>query len=1186
VGLESKALALDQFPMKKHIIILTLILFQSSLRADIVTDGTLGPHQNLSGPDYLIGADLGQQQGPNLFHSFQSFNLNLGETAIFAGTDSIHNILARVTGGYQSEIDGTLFSAIPNVNLYFLNPYGIVFGPNARLDIPGSFHASTADYLRLGNNGYFSARYPNESILTVAPVEAFGFLDNNPASITIQNGVLEVSSEQNLSLIGGDLSIKDGALLAFSGQINLAAVASKGEIPIFQSNFTMEEEEFEQLGQIEISQKERFPFANIDVSGWEFTPKGAMPNLPGGQIFIRAGQLILDKGSIFADTFQGNGRGIDIEVDGNMQLKNGAKITAQAGIPKSQNFFDNIQGGNITITANQLLLAGITNSQEPMDGWSTISTDNFSAGKGSDIKIDTANLNINLGLIQAATEGTGDAGNIHIRATDITLHKNGFINAGTQNIYARAEEEFSGNAGNITLNTNYLIALLDNSSLSTAAAPTSKGNAGQITLNSAFLILENASEINSFSNGTGNSGKIEIKADTAALFTNRGNIVSEAIQGQGGNIAINSNHFFQTDSVLSASSQWGVDGEIQINAPEEHLDEELVALPKQYSDASHQLKKNCAERASNKDSFVVTSEIPKEVIKDLLKSPKPPVYDGFSEAKRLANYQTFQSQLNPPQPPFTKVGKEGIYFFQVKSNALGHLAGLYASERRYQEALQLNQQALDVLLSPEEQVYETYLQQASQLEAFKLIRHAHLRYRWQWQRARILKKNGQPEQAIAFYEKALSTLEAIRFELTKIYHNQPRSEIQAILRPLVEELVELRLQRADSLSKGPEKHQELNRILEIIEQLKAEQLRDYFKEDCIEPTQEIGDIDQNTAVIYPVFLPNRVELFVNLPTGEILNLTVAVTPAPLKAEIHQLRENLACQQESYQAHKQCRKSLAYQKPAHQLYQWLIRPLESLFLARQIKTLVFVPDGPLYTIPMAALYDGEQFLIEKYAMAVVPGLTLRQPQTAFQTDQIKILYTGLTQSYAKSPQPLIYAEAMGKAIEKIFATDILQAHHFVETKIAKALTEKLYAIVHIMSHAQFKDNWLKTYVNTYDNKLWLKNFETLLAPTKFRKQPIELLALGACQTAEGNERAALGLSGIAFKAGARSAIGTLWPVYDDASFYLFKAFYQQLNFKKMVSKAKLLQVAQNSLLQNYPDFRHPHYWSAFLLIGNW
>jgi len=195
-------------------IILTCIL-SGLANAEITTDGSLGAAKALSGPEYQINADLGKQTGANLFHSFGKFNINTGESATFSGPASVQNTISRVTGG-KSWIDGLISSEIAGANLYFLNPAGVMFGPNASLDITGSFHVSTAVYLRLGNDGIFHALHPENSILSVAPPSAFGFLSDKSAPISFQGSRISVKEWKTLSVIGGDRdSEKNNYILSF-----------------------------------------------------------------------------------------------------------------------------------------------------------------------------------------------------------------------------------------------------------------------------------------------------------------------------------------------------------------------------------------------------------------------------------------------------------------------------------------------------------------------------------------------------------------------------------------------------------------------------------------------------------------------------------------------------------------------------------------------------------------------------------------------------------------------------------------------------------------------------------------------------------------------------------------------------------------------------------------------------------
>jgi filamentous hemagglutinin family protein len=208
-----------------------LAVSQAAVTSAITSDGTLGTTVTQSGTIHIITGGARPRNGPNLFHSFDRFSVGTGDTALFSGSGQtgIVNILSRVTGRQPSEIDGRLQSTIAGANLYLLNPSGVMFGPSAsnQLAVSGSFHVSTADYLRFTDGAKFSASLGQESLLTVASPAAFRFLGNAPAPITMQGGTLQVGTGRALSVAGGDISIVGGRLS--SGQLLLASVAAPGE---------------------------------------------------------------------------------------------------------------------------------------------------------------------------------------------------------------------------------------------------------------------------------------------------------------------------------------------------------------------------------------------------------------------------------------------------------------------------------------------------------------------------------------------------------------------------------------------------------------------------------------------------------------------------------------------------------------------------------------------------------------------------------------------------------------------------------------------------------------------------------------------------------------------------------------------------------------------------------------------
>jgi filamentous hemagglutinin family protein len=434
-----------------------------AIHAEVVLDGTLGSAGTLLGPDFAIEAHLGQQVGNNLFHSFRRFNLNHNESATFFGPNMIENVISRVTGGEISHFDGKLRSLMPNADIYFLNPAGVMFGPNARFDVPGSLHISTADYLRLGKEGRFDASFPERSLLTIAPPSAFGFLSQSPAGISKQRGFLRVPTGETLSFIGGDLTLQDGQVAigensvinsfvgAPSGQVNLVSVASSGEVPVKPE--TISDIAFEKFGTITITDTTTGinnldrGIANVDVSG-----------AGGGNVYIRGGKIIFDNGYVYADTLgEEDGQRITVNASDELVLANSSLITTAVFENET---FDKTSGdaGDIMVTARQITLtegsrisslsrvpkANVGNisvfAQESinMSGrFSVSANENYSSGifsntmstgKGGKIAIVAQTLTVqDDGDIRTDTQGFGDAGDISVQVDTLTLKGGGQI---------------------------------------------------------------------------------------------------------------------------------------------------------------------------------------------------------------------------------------------------------------------------------------------------------------------------------------------------------------------------------------------------------------------------------------------------------------------------------------------------------------------------------------------------------------------------------------------------------------------------------------------------------------------------------------------------------------------------------------------------------------------------------------
>jgi CHAT domain-containing protein len=360
----------------------------------------------------------------------------------------------------------------------------------------------------------------------------------------------------------------------------------------------------------------------------------------------------------------------------------------------------------------------------------------------------------------------------------------------------------------------------------------------------------------------------------------------------------------------------------------------------------------------------------------------------------------------------------------------------------------------------------------------------------------------------------------------------------------------------------------------VVESLKVAELRDYFRDDCVDTAlsrvTQLDVVSPTAAVVYPILLPDRTELLVTLPSG-LRRFVVPVGEAVLTREVRQFRQML-----------ERRTTRQYVRPARQLYDWLIRPLEGELAAAKIDSLVFVPDAALRTIPMAALHDGRQFLVEKFALAITPGLKLTDPRP-LDRRRPRILAVGVTDAVQGFPAlPEVAGELA--ALRDVFGGTLLLNSEFSLANIERELKTGTYSIVHVASHGEFGGEIDKTFLLAFDGKLTMDRLDQLIGVFKWRDEPLELLTLSACDTAEGDDRAALGLAGVAVKAGARSAVATLWSVNDEASAGLIGDFYRELK-SPSVSRASALQRAQVKLLSD-PRYNHPGFWSPYLLINNW
>lgn len=480
--------------------------------------------------------------------------------------------------------------------------------------------------------------------------------------------------------------------------------------------------------------------------------------------------------------------------------------------------------------------------------------------------------------------------------------------------------------------------------------------------------------------------------------------------------------------------------------------------------------------------------------------------------------------------------------------ALGYLGNIYESTQQWSSAEAFTTQALALA------------QGADALD---------IAYRWQWQLGRILNAKGDEKGAIAAYTETVNLLKKLRGDLLAS-STEEQFRFRNSVEPVYRELVSLLLPAKTS---APIPQANITKARDAIEALQVAELDDFFREPCLEDISfQVDQVDPHAAVLYPIILSDHLEIILSIANQPLHHYTVPVTAPELTNVIQDFRNNLVI-----------RSRFDFQDQSQQLYDWLIRPFIDDLDSEQIKTLVFVLDGPLRNIPMAALSDGGHYLIETYRVAIAPGLNVIDPKP-LPRETIKVLAAGLTKA-RQGFSPLAFVEPELKTIQASIPSTILVDEQFTHSTLQTALTQSSFPIVHIATHGQFSSTSDNTFLLTWSDRIKINDLERIL-DKRLTHHPtaIELLVLSACETATGDPRAPLGLAGVAVKAGARSTIAALWVVNDATTSELMNHFYQQLTDLD-ITKSEALRQAQLRLL-HHRRYNHPLYWAPYLLVGNW
>lgn len=474
-----------------------------------------------------------------------------------------------------------------------------------------------------------------------------------------------------------------------------------------------------------------------------------------------------------------------------------------------------------------------------------------------------------------------------------------------------------------------------------------------------------------------------------------------------------------------------------------------------------------------------------------------------------------------------------------------------------------------------------------------------LRFRWLAIIGTLQMEAGDAQSraaALVSFESARDSIARIRNGLPSFDPISGRSLFRESVGPVYSALAELYVERGAS-APAADRNPLLEKARQSIEVLKQVEAEQFFQDDCVAAALgrkvEIDALekeDPRTAIVYPIFLPRpEKDLLILLVTrGDAMRavqVRLAKGAGSLPQRVARFRAALLDKDSDFFALRDT--------DGAALYDALIRPIAAEIAGAD--TIVFVPDGFLRLLPLGALWDRTQrkYLVETYATASVLGLELTSPKPLRQIP-LKILTAGVAQPVApvedRSFSPLKFVPRELTVIQSRFgknASSIGPA--FTRATLKAALESDRYTVVHLATHASFggapRDNFLVTADPAGSNVITIEELGNIIKPTRLDGQPIELLTLSACETAIGDGRETMGLAGAALQAGARSVVASLWSIRDDATLTFFEAFYAEL--ATGASKAKALQSAHLALLKGERrNFKEPHYWAPFTLIGNW
>ncbi len=1137
-------------------------------------DGT-GTKVTVNGNRFEIDGGTLSGDGRNLFHSFQEFGLDANQIANFLSNPQIRNILSRVNGGNPSIIDGLIQVSSGNSNLYLINPAGIIFGSNASLNLPADFTATTAEAIGFGDNWFQTFDENNYQQLTGNP-DSFLF----SGSGTIVNlGELDLSPGSSLTLTASRI-LNQGSLVAPGGDIIIAAVPGEQLVRISIPGNLLSLEiplQMDEQGNV-LPITAQTVLEGIKGSGW-----ASLNESEAVKSATQSSGLPDESGSaIISGSLNTSG-----ETVGNV-LVAGAKIALDSASVDASGRFG---GGNVFINGQEQIYLS-RNSQ--------INADAVLSGNGGEVIVYSNNLTRFYGEI-SATGGSrlGDGGFVEVSGKERLLFR-GNVDVGA----------VSGQHGTILLDSRDINIVVDN------------GNNDDQVLDDGEILFSDGLDNEDFTITdtalTGLTGNITLEAARDITAAENANLIfANQTAGEtitftaGGNIGINTDivtaggaiRLTATGNITTAdlSSSGLVGGNIELNATTGNIN---VGNINAIGNSGRGGNITIESRNYNVETVRFTNSFGDVIVvaENAIKSGE---INAFSLSEDGGNVSIFTNNGNG-SIEVEAINASGNSNFNggditINSGAAVRVTGTFTEEATGQEASISSVGGVGGAVSIEDKNSPSFMIGDPSLNGTAgLIVTADL----------TMGTGGTPDGIDNPDGGMDEPINETRELIDDIGQNDviPPQNYRDIVVTNIPENVDSGITN--------------NQIIEDVAVEKVEEnatttFEQYFRtsniSDTINTSQVTGqqaqkilsNIVANTnakpALIYTSFSPGSNELKLVLVTnsGDAIQKQIpGATQKKVLQTAKELRKNI----------EDLRREREYLPKAQQLYNWLIKPLESELAQEKINNLVFIMESGLRSIPLAALHDGQQYLIENYSVGLMPSLSLTNTDYV-KLEDLSVLAMGAETFADQIPLPGVGFE-LEVITEQLWPGESFLNQDFTVENLKKARSRRNYGIIHLATHAEFqRGKPANSYIQFNNEKLGLDRLREL----GLSNPAVELMVLSACRTAVGDEEAELGFAGLAYQAGVKTVLGSLWYVSDSGTLVLMSEFYERL--KTAPIKAEALRQAQLAMLRqevkleddlliirgnnrevrsfNLPpelqnqstDLSHPYYWSGFTMIGN-